>query len=1078
MNSQFNIVLTALIFCMWASCTGAQQDSGGVDWENPEIFGINKEQPHASQMNYPDRDSALKGAREESPNYQSLNGLWKFHWVAQPDERPLDFYQLDYDVSGWDEIPVPSNWQLHGYGVPLYVNVRYPFKADPPYIMSEVPEEYTKAKHPNPVGSYRTEFSVPDDWQSRQIFIHFDGVDSAFYLWINGQKVGYSQGSRTPAEFDITRFLVPGKNILAAEVYRYSDGSYLEDQDFWRLSGIFRDVYLFSVPKLHIRDFKILTDLDENYQNATLSVTAKITSYSDQPGSGVVSLELLGHGLTMSGPKVKVAIPQNQQKEETVDLRVKVSNPLKWSAETPNLYQLLLKLEDESGKVIEIIPVKVGFREVEIKNRQLYVNGKPVLFKGVNRHEHDPDTGHYISAESMIKDIEIMKRFNINTVRTCHYPDTPIWYDLCDKYGLYLIDEANIESHGMGYGAKSLGHDTRWQKAHIDRMLRMIERDKNHPSIIIWSMGNEAGPGVNFKATAAATKTVDPSRPIHYERMNEVADIDSTMYPHVNWLISRGKSDSKKPFIMCEYAHAMGNSVGNLQEYWDAIEKYEPLIGGCVWDWVDQGLRKQDDQGREFWAYGGDYGDQPNDNNFCMNGLVLPDRRIPPKMWEVKKVYQYIGMEADDLLAGKVKVKNKYVFLNLKDFDIKWQLTEDGSVIQQGALAPIDLAPGQSTVITVPFQQPNLTAGAEYHLRVSFHLSGDTDWVAKGHEVAWQQFALPFEVPTKEMMVLDKLPALKLVQQGEKVKIAGENFNVIFSRISGTIDALYYNNLTIIAPSKNSTNGPVLNAFRAYTDNDENLVGDWKRHDFWKKAGLHQMQRQVKKFQVNRLNNKAIQVIVLTACMGTKEAGFEQLATFTVLGNGCIKIDNQVTPVGNLPTLPKIGLVMTVPGAYENFNWLGRGPHENYIDRKVSADVGLYQSTVTDQYFPYARPQETGNKEDVRWAALTDYSGNGLLAVSEGQMSVTALHYTANDLDQAKHLNELNPRPEITLCLDYKQHGIGNSSCGPPTLDKYTLHPGPFSFSFSLRPVLGSKGTISSQARRAIPAVTPPQVQP
>jgi len=726
-------------------------------------------------------------------------------------------------------------------------------------------------------------------------------------------------------------------------VYRYSDGSYLEDQDFWRLSGIFRDVYLFSAPKLHIRDFKVLTDLDENYQNATLSVTAKITNYSDQPGSGMVSLELLGNGLAMNGPKVKVAIPQIQE-EKTVDFQVQVNNPLKWSAEKPNLYQLLLKLEDDSGKVIEIIPGNVGFREVEIKNRQLFVNGKSVLLKGVNRHEHDPDTGHYISVESMIRDIEIMKQFNINTVRTCHYPDDPIWYDLCDKYGLYVIDEANIESHGMGYGKESLGHDIRWQKAHIDRMLRMIGRDKNHPSIIIWSMGNEAGPGVNFKATAEATKAVDPSRPIHYEQMNKVADIDSVMYPHVDRLIARGKSDSEKPYIMCEYAHAMGNSVGNLQEYWDAIEKYEPLIGGCVWDWVDQGLRKIDDQGREFWAYGGDYGDQPNDNNFCMNGLVFPDRQIPPKMWEVKKVYQYIGLEADDLLAGKISVKNKYAFLNLKEFDIKWQLTEDGSVIQQGTLDPIDLAAGGTAVLTVPFRQPSLTAGAEYHLRVSFHLSRDTLWARKGHEVAWQQFALPFEVPAVEMMDMDKLPALKLVRQGEKVKIAGKNFNVIFSRTSGTIDALYYGNLVVIAPNKNSTNGPVLNAFRAYTDNDENLLGDWQRHDFWKKAGLHQLQYQVKKFQVNRLSNNAIQIIALTACMGTEEAGFEHLATFTVLGNGCIKIDNQVTPVGKLPTpiLPKIGLVMTVPSAYENFTWLGRGPHENYLDRKVSADVGLY----------------------------------------------------------------------------------------------------------------------------------------
>ncbi|MHC4740248.1 MAG: glycoside hydrolase family 2 TIM barrel-domain containing protein, partial [Planctomycetota bacterium] len=670
------------------SLVGSLPADQANDWENPEMIGRNKEPAHCTLIPYPDIQGALEGNRASSPFYKSINGNWKFNWVRRPAERPLDFYKLDFDVSNWKEIPVPANWQMHGYGIPIYTNVPYPFAKNPPYI----PHEY------NPVGSYRTEFTVPAEWKNRQIFIHFEGVKSAFYLWINGRKVGYSQGSMTPAEFNITKYLRTGKNILAAEVYRWSDGSYIEDQDMWRLSGIYRDVYLFSTPSVHLRDFFIRCDLDEQYRDATLKVTARVHNYSGKPaGSHTVEVRLSEAKSRLQQLMTGNIDSISGSADGIIEMQAEVKNPRKWSSEKPNLYTVILALRNTGGEIIEVEQCKFGFREVELKDGRLFVNGVPILIKGVNRHEHDPDYGRAVPYFRMVQDIELMKQFNINTVRTSHYPDNPKWYQLCDEYGLFVIDEANIESHGMGYDLdKTLGNKPQWKTAHLDRTVSMVQRDKNHPSIIIWSLGNEAGSGCNFVSTADYIHKTDSTRPVHYEQHNEVADIDSVMYPHLNSLIERGRSDNTKPFIMCEYAHAMGNSVGNLREYWDAIEKYKTLIGGCIWDWVDQGLRKRAEDGKEFWAYGGDYGDKPNDGNFCINGLVFPDRKIPPKMWEVKRVYQYITVEPEELTTGKIKVCNKYFYTNLNEFDVAWNLSEDGKVIQKGTIRPLDIAPGQS----------------------------------------------------------------------------------------------------------------------------------------------------------------------------------------------------------------------------------------------------------------------------------------------------------------------------------------------------------------------------------------------
>ena len=615
------------------------------DWENPAVFSRNKEAPHASFQRY---DTVEAAARRDLPGRysMSLNGMWSFKWVPEPSQRPRDFFNPEYDVSTWDEITVPSNWELQGYGTPIYTNIIYPFgPPEPPFI----------PHNNNPVGSYRRDFTVPQDWDGRRIVIHFAGVESAFYIWVNGEKVGYSQGSRTPAEFDLTSFVQPGSNTLAVEVYRWSDGSYLEDQDFWRLSGIFRDVAIYATPELYVRDFQARTEFDSAYQDASLKVYVDLSNYSKQvPAGGSISLMLED----ANGAAVLTGTEKNVKLSPGEDLRVfweeSVKSPAQWSAENPCLYNLVIKLSDRENVVLEVIPFKIGFRQVEMRDGQILINNIPALFKGVNRHEHDPDTGHYLTRESMIRDIKLMKQHNINAVRTCHYPDVPEWYELCDEYGIYLIDEANIESHGMGYRSDTtLGNNPVWKEAHLDRTRSMVERDKNHASVVIWSLGNEAGDGVNFEATSAWIHDRDNSRPVHYERAMQKPHVDivSNMYSKVEQIIEYAQTHKDRPFILCEYAHAMGNSVGNLFKYWDAIEKYPQLQGGFIWDWVDQGLRAYTEEGRPYFAYGGDFGppEVPSDDNFCMNGLVSADRIPHPSLLEVKKVYQYVGFEAVDL---------------------------------------------------------------------------------------------------------------------------------------------------------------------------------------------------------------------------------------------------------------------------------------------------------------------------------------------------------------------------------------------------------------------------------------------
>jgi beta-galactosidase len=1019
------------------------------DWENPEMIGQNKEPAHCTLMVYPDVETAMEATREASPFFQLLNGDWKFNWVRKPGDRPVDFYKLDYNVSGWEEVPVPSNWQMHGYGIPIYTNVTYPFPKNPPHI----PHDY------NPVGSYRTTFTVPSDWKGRQVFIHFDGVKSAFYLWINGQKVGYSQDSMTPAEFNITEYLCEGENILAAEVYRWSDGSYLEDQDMWRFSGIYRDAYLFSTPAVHVRDFFVRSDLDERYKDASLRATVKIRNYgAEVAGAHTVDVTLLGPTGTPVGndPLMSQTVSDIAARGETVlEMVASVVNPRKWSAETPNLYTVLLTLKDGDGRVVEVERCAIGFRKVEIKENQLFVNGASIKIKGVNRHEHDPDHGRAIPLSRMIQDIKLLKQNNINTVRTSHYPDQPVWYDLCDRYGIYLIDEANIESHGMGYRLdETLGNNPVWEKAHVARVTSMVERDKNHPSVIVWSMGNEAGSGCNFDAASAAARKIDPTRPIHYERYNEIADIHSEMYARIIQLEKYAKEKPVKPFILCEYAHAMGNSVGNLQDYWDVIGAYPCLIGGCIWDFVDQGLRKKAPDGTEFWAYGGDYGDEPNDDNFCCNGIVQPDRRPNPSLHEVKKVYQNVKVEPVDLASGKVLVRNRYDFLSLDFLEPSWELLQDGEVIQRGTLSVLSIEPKAAQEVTVPFKSPEPMPSAEYFVTIAFSLAEDTPWAERGHVVAWDQFQVPFEVPPVSAIGVAAMPAVTLHESSRAITVNGKDFALTVGKASGAIESFTYRDRQLIS-------APLIpNFWRAPIDNDRGN-GMRKRLAVWRSAG---QERQVVAIEATQL---AAQVVRITADMILPAGDSKCRSIYTVHGSGDVIVDNEFEPGKGLPELPRFGMQMAVPEEFDTVRWYGRGPHESYWDRKTSAAVGLYSGSVEELIHPYIRPQENANRTDVRWVAFTNNDGIGLLAVGMPLLNFSAWPYTMQDLEEATHNYQLPRRDNITVNLDCQQMGVGgDNSWGARTHRQYTLPAKPYRYCFRLTLIPGRETSLSALATR------------
>ena len=1060
---------------------------GANDWENEKVININKQTPRATGLSWADRAAALKAYNWSVPMdvlkparlngyYQSLNGQWKFNWVKTPAERPVDFYKEDFDVSGWKTIPVPSNWELQGYGTPIYTNVTYPHPCKPPLIMADVPSHYTAAGEPNPVGSYRTNFNVPDSWQGRRTFIHFAGVASAFYLWVNDEKVGYSQGSRTPAEFDISSFLRPGSNTIAVEVYRWCDGSYLEDQDFWRLSGIFREVFLYSEPQVRIRDFFIKSDLKDDFRTGQLRVEAQLENQSAvavQTKAAVALYDAQGRRVELAGSaQANTTVePAGQSK---LAIEHSIPDVALWTSEMPSLYTCVIELQDANGKPLDIRIAKTGFRKIQWHDAQLWINGVSVKLKGVNRHEHDPDLGQAITIDSMIRDLELMKSHNINTVRTCHYPDQTIWNDLCDLYGIYLVDEANIESHGLIYGAESLSKNPSWEAAHVDRVQRMVQRDKNHPSVIIWSYGNEAGSGSNIEACSRAVKAIDTSRPTHYEQMNSAADLVSVMYPDIDSLARHGGSSSSKPFFVCEYSHAMGNAVGNLQEYWDTFEAYPRLIGGCIWDWVDQGLRKHtgrknaDGSPEWFFAYGGDYGDQPNDKNFCCNGVVGPDRKITPKLLEVKKVYQYAAFTLGEVTDSQitVTVRNKYFFTPLSNFILAWSLAEDGKVISFGKLDNLTAQPGKSQTLKLPIDKPHLQAGAEYYLTVQLQTKTASLYAPTNYVVACEQLKLPWQ--SKRTVRNEDQPVLLSAQDSNNMTVTGSVFKAVFNLESGTLKSLVYHGREMLLDGQ----GPRLNLFRAMGDNDKWFFGRVRN------LGLDRLNYQVERVTHSTPANGVVQISVVTEATGLGGIGFEHTATYSFFGDGWVDVHNQFKPLGSLPMLPKLGVQMVLPVEYDRFTWLGRGPGESYVDRKRSTDIGLYRRTVAEQYVPYVRPQENGNKTDVNWAAMTDENGTGMMVILDGTVSVSAHHNTAQEYDAAQHIHEIKPDKKVVFCIDAAHMGLGGASCGPGPLQQYQLGPEPMSLHYIICPVqTDDLEVLRTQGRQWLPVPDAPDIK-
>ncbi|MFS2186792.1 glycoside hydrolase family 2 TIM barrel-domain containing protein [Mucilaginibacter sp. Mucisp84] len=1037
------------------------------DWENEQVFGINKEATHVTYVPYASTGQALRDVANTSPWYFSLDGQWKFNWVKQPSERPVNFYQSGFDDATWKSITVPGNMEMQGYGTPIYTNITYPFKTNPPKVMNPAPADWTVSKEPNPIGSYRRNFDMPANWDGREVFIHFNGVQSAFYIWVNGQKVGYSENSMSPAEFNITKYVKPGKNLVAVEVYKYSDGSYLEDQDMFRFSGIFRSVFVYAAAKLHLRDYFIQSDLSADFTSAKFSVKAALHNYGTKTAAGNLEVAIYQPDGTLlnSSTFIKQDITAlTTGGEKRYQLQGLVDKPLLWSAEEPNLYKVVFTLKNKKGEILEVMASEFGFRKVEIKDSRLFVNGNPILLKGVNRHEVHPKYGKTIPMATMIRDIELMKQYNINTVRTCHYPNDPAWYKLCDEYGLYVIDEANLETHGMG---DELTKNPSWKPAYVDRETRLVERDKNHPSVIIWSMGNESWRGENFVDGRAAILALDQSRPIHYEGQNDVADIESSMYPSIGDLTKEGEKESPKPFFMCEYAHAMGNAIGDLKEYWETIESHKRLIGGCIWEWVDQGVNKTipgDTSGKTFFAYGGDFGDKPNDSTFSIKGLVTSDRQIKPEIEEVKKIYQYISIKAGDLLKGSVSIINKNAFINLNRFDLTWTLAADGKVIQSGILPALNLPGGQTAVIDIPYQKPTLLAGAQYWLTVSFKLHEDNLWAKKGHVVAWQQMAVPYE-KTEEGTVIStpSLPDLAITESGHSLSIKGKAFALEFDKQAGTISSLVYTDKTIIS---NAQNGPMFNLYRARMDNDR--TRERGPYIEWMKAGYDSLQYSLKSFAVNKIDNKHVQITTVTDAITRSGFKVSTTITYTVFGNGFINVDAKFNPGKNDLDIPRLGLRLFLNQGLEHVEWYGRGPHENYSDRKESAGLGQYQKTVAEMLEPYERPQGMGNREDVHWLKVTDEENAGIMIVADGKLNFTVLHYTDQDLQTADHLYKLKPRRETVLSLDYKQLGIGNASCGPIPLPEYYIPTVPAGISFSIRPYTPIEGNADEYARGMI----------
>lgn len=1135
-----HLILFAGILCCspaWADGTlggyfyQQQEAPTGWEWQSPDSVAVNKLQPHAWFFSFRNIDEARKVLPENSSYWKSLDGMWKFHWAPNPDERPKDFFRTDYDVSKWDDIKVPMNWNMAGlqrngknkYGDPLYSNQRVIFQHSwQPMndwkggVMRTPPKDWMTYRNRNEVGSYRRTFTVPADWKGLEIYLNFDGVDSFFYLYINGKYVGFSKNSRNLAEFNITPYLNKEgeENTVAVEVYRHSDGSFLESQDMFRLPGIFRTVALTAKPQVKVRDFKAIPDLDETYSNAKLHITAQLQNLSKKAIKGyTIQYSLYANRLysdentLLSGvtASAKLAGKLNAKGEISLEATLDAANKVSlWSAEAPHRYTLVGELKDGKGRTVQTFSTFVGFRKVEIKEtpaekdefglagRYYYLNGQPIKLKGVNRHENNVKTGHTVSREQMEHEVFLMKRGNINHVRNCHYPDAPYWYYLCDKYGIYLEDEANIESHQYYYGKQSLSHVPEFRNAHIARNMEMVHATVNHPSVVIWSLGNEAGPGKNFVDCYNAIKAYDTSRPVQYERNNDIVDMGSNQYPSIAWVQGavQGKYKLKYPFHISEYAHSMGNACGNLIDYWDAIESTNFFMGGAIWDWVDQALDKQDPAtGKTYWAYGGDFGkdNKPNDGMFCMNGIMRPDFTPKAQYFEVKKVYQNVGVKAIDMKQGQIEIFNKNYFEPLKNYQIVWSLYKDGVCVKknqplQGAKNIV--GPREKGIYTLPYDYASLDANSEYFVTVQFLLGKDMPWAKKGYVQMEEQLRVKgadVAAPSISAVAKNgKAMKYQLDKAAKRANITGENFQVAFDLNTGAIYSLKYGNQIIIKDG----NGPQLDAYRAPTDNDAGIG----YHNAWFKNGLYDLQHVVKSWTCTPNKKDGTYKLDFTVESQGKEGcdvnygnrdrdpescynfeknkraltdadlKFTSRQIYTIYKDGSIEMQSAIGANRSKVILPRIGYSMVLPSELNQYDYYGRGPVNNYNDRKTSQFIGWYHSPVAEQGIMLPKPQAQGNREEVRWCAVTNSQQQGVVFISDSTMSASALPWSQQELTLAAHPYQLPKSSGTHLHLDAKVTGLGGASCGqggPLTPDQ--VRSTPTTFGFIIRPAVKSE---------------------
>lgn len=1052
----------ALLFSLlaFAGMCFAQSTDRYKEITDPKLTNINREPARASFMSYTDEASALKNQKTSGSYYLSLNGKWKFNYVETVDERPLDFMNPGFDASKWADITVPGNWERQGFGVPIYVNVSYEFispgykpfwdKPNPPYV----PEEW------NPTGTYRREFNLPADWDGKEIFLSSDGAKSAAYYYINGNFVGMNKESKVPARFNITEYVKPGKNVIAAQIHRLSDATYLEGQDFWRISGFERDVYLYAQPKMRIQDFHAKTPLSADFKNGIFDLKVKIANSSTQKQKGNISYKILdNNGKEITSSTREFTAGEN---ENVVFPTFTLRNAAHWTAETPNLYTLLLTLKDDKGQVIESTSAKIGFRTIEIKDRQLLVNGQYILVKGVNLHEHDEVTGHYVQEDLMRKDFELFKRYNVNTVRTCHYPQQERFYELCDEYGIYVIDEANVESHGMWYDLRkggTLGNNPDFIDAHMSRTVNMYERDKNHPSVIIWSLGNEAGNGICFYTTYAWLKAQDPSRPIQYEQawMQWNTDIFCPMYftpAKIEEYANDPKAD--RPLILCEYAHAMGNSLGNFQDYWDIIMQYPILQGGCIWDWVDQGMAEKTKDGKKYWNYGGDYGPvgTPSDGIFCVNGLVYPDRTVKPMTEEMRKVYQnvrFINFNADN---ATIEICNDFSFTNLNKYDFNYTVKGNGKVLNTGTLN-VDVAPGQKKVFKLQNLPSTLPAATDYRIEFETTIRNAEPFLPVGYVIAREQKSI--NTFRKEQGTASAPATIQ--ETGTQILISGKDFKAVIDKANGLLTSYKYKGTEYIL----SGYGPRPAFWRAALDNDFgfktfNALKEWKM--------ISEQLPEIKNITADKTSGTVY-------CTYTYDKpSVEWKTAYTAFDNGIIKVNNEII-TGNAESIliPRVGLRMQMPVSFDQLTYYGRGPWANYSDRKTSCFVDKYTFNVKDMFEDYIRPQENSHRTDINWFALSTKKGAGLLVVADNTLEMNVSNYPLEMLDsdddgrgrvrlaepKQRHMYDAVPQKLVDVFIDYGMTGVGgDNSWGQMPHEQYRIKPGqPISYGFTFVPYSG-----------------------